>query len=286
VLQRKIANGQYAHNRKYHDREDAFLGDGPDTMHALGITLTDGSITRGGILSYKVAAGDEDILYHISDYVGSGRPVLPTVGRINGVEYPQVYLRFTNSMLIINLLKRGLRSRGKDPGSLQVVPPDLAECLHFWRGVFDGDGGLSFDAKGSFDLGLTNRVFPILQGFEDYVVAKVALRGAQHRKWTDLGNGTKTLVWSGLNAQAILRLLYIDNHGNFYPHAIRRKVAEVKRALRLNIGNSARRCTAAQVAAVRDMGAAGIGAHEIAKSLGVAAETVWDILAGRSYRGV
>ena len=197
VLQRKIANGQYAHNRKYHDREDAFLGDGPDTMHALGITLTDGSITRGGILSYKVAAGDEDILYHISDYVGSGRPVLPTVGRINGVEYPQVYLRFTNSMLIINLLKRGLRSRGKDPGSLQVVPPDLAECLHFWRGVFDGDGGLSFDAKGSFDLGLTNRVFPILQGFEDYVVAKVALRGAQHRKWTDLGNGTKTLVWSG-----------------------------------------------------------------------------------------
>lgn len=112
----------------------------------LGFLLADGCVTDRNRVSVRLASIDSGHVEKFRADIKSTHPVfrIPAMqsqlnGRIcNSSESVQFHFRSTR-------MTSDLQALGISPRkSLTAVPPQVAEHLrrHFWRGVFDGDGGM------------------------------------------------------------------------------------------------------------------------------------------------
>ncbi len=139
--------------RRYTLNEGAFATLTDDAAYWIGFILADGCVVKPkgfsapGVLTVCLSSCDRAHLESLNAFLGSDRPLAesgPQTFARAGKEYTsKKATRLTaNSLpLVADLVKWGITERKSHTAS---VHPDLAGNPHFWRGVVDGDGTVTW----------------------------------------------------------------------------------------------------------------------------------------------
>lgn len=126
--------------RKYPVDETAFDSLTDDSAYWIGFILADGNVhTNNGKHSLNITASvcDREHLHKFCRFMGTIRPLceIPNNGS------PAVSVSISSAKLIESLARWGVHPRKSKTAS---VIEELADNIHFWRGVIDGDGCLTW----------------------------------------------------------------------------------------------------------------------------------------------
>lgn len=129
-------------HRKYELDETFFdIIDTEEKAYWLGFITADGSVKITNCVVITLQVGDSEHLRKFAKSIRSGHPITFPIRVTDGREYRFASIRVCSKAVVAALARHGV-TRGK----VHVVQPckDVPMVLwsHYWRGVFDGDGGL------------------------------------------------------------------------------------------------------------------------------------------------
>lgn len=132
--------------RSYSINVGAFDAMTDEAQYWLGFLLADGCILDGKSLALQVGlmAASTGHLEKLRDFLGTDAPIRQVLRCCNFGEYPSAVLTVWSVDLCQSLMQFGVHPRKS--GS-EEVPGGLEQSRHFWRGLIDGDGCLSWTKK-------------------------------------------------------------------------------------------------------------------------------------------
>lgn len=150
----------------------------------LGFIVADGCIlwnetTGNYALQVVLQTEDEDHLLTLEHDMGGSRAPMVVSTQLDGYgEYKAVKLTWYSKYLVLRLMDIGVRPRKSGNETFPTIPEQFSQ--HFWRGIFDGDGCLVTQSKGS-NLVLEYRFSlagscALLEAFQDWAQATVNVR--------------------------------------------------------------------------------------------------------------
>jgi hypothetical protein len=140
-LNRSKSYRKYTLNEHFFDRVDT-----EEKAYCLGYILGDGNIRRNGYtVTIVTKFTDRIILEAIKDELNYGGPIYHKTSVVRGKRHKGWALSMSSVLMVEALAKLGIGPAK----SLTVVPPSGPPELmrHFWRGVVDADGCLSWDGR-------------------------------------------------------------------------------------------------------------------------------------------
>lgn len=174
-------------------------------LYFYGLLLADGCLAKnksGKHVRVDITLKEEDkyMLQNLLDYIGSDSSIRNASQfdkRTNKTYYANS-ISFNDSDIVDRLVSYGFEPRKSL--NEKVPPKHIADSRHFWRGLIDGDGCLSKDARlslvGSYDIN---------KAFNDFVEANIDI--TTKRKVVDR-NGLCSVEYSGDDARRVSKLLY------------------------------------------------------------------------------
>lgn len=206
--------------RKYPVNEDFFdIIDTEEKSYWLGFITADGSV-GGGALQIRLSTKDRGHLVKFIEVISPGRPIGGTfVGARNGKKYAVSFIKIRSRRLVFALGRLGVYARKFH----SVVPccRQMEEDLvrHYWRGVFDGDGGISriTNRQGAWRIDFVGSE-GMVSGFSEWVKsisdnkASVRVMGSIYAICY-VGSGTVTRVINELYSNSSV---YLDRKFNLF----------------------------------------------------------------------
>lgn len=110
----------------------------PDMAYVLGLIITDGCISKTGVISLSM--NDRELLEKVKKVMGSAHNIAPSKHQ-KGL----YYFHFAREKLVEDLYKFGIFPRKSLTVKFPYVPQEYLP--DFIRGVFDGDGSVFFDKR-------------------------------------------------------------------------------------------------------------------------------------------
>ena len=202
---RSEAHRKYAVNENYFDRIDT-----EEKAYWLGFLSADGTILPQYIL-LRLAVKDKEHVYKFAHALESEHPITVRDAKACGKTYKFVGIRIGSSKLAKSLIQLGVTPNK----SLTISPCDkisLELMRHYWRGVFDGDGSISFSYNkggGSLRCNLSLTCSKaMIYGFRDFVLEFVKFKT---KPYPD--KNVYSITFGGVPLpQKIIRLLYAESH--------------------------------------------------------------------------
>mgnify|MGYP001592825679 CR=1 FL=1 len=157
------------HHTRLYSVDDHFFDviDTEEKAYWLGFIAADGYVAPR-LLSISIAVKDESHLLKLLDSMSSNYPIHRYY---NGNSYGRNWissLRISSHGIASALSAHGLEQR--KTFTVQPHPCSLSSlAMHYWRGVFDGDGCICRPDDGSCSLSLTGNVF-MVDGFRSFVM--------------------------------------------------------------------------------------------------------------------
>jgi hypothetical protein len=162
--------------RKYKTDDHYFdVIDNESKAYWIGFISADGNICENA-LQINLSEIDKDHLYKFLKEISPTRPICLSAARsYHGKKYNTALLKIRSNHLINTLIGYGINRRKSLTLSpcLDKIPEHLTR--HYWRGVFDGDGGISrnnkypqklrIDFVGSMDM--VNAFHKFVGGFDN-----------------------------------------------------------------------------------------------------------------------
>ena len=137
VHRRGRADAQRVHSLR-EDYFDAITDEA--RAYWLGFLAADGGVSDRGDIVVGLAACDAGHLYKFRAALETSYPIRLGVTRSAFGDFPNARLDIRSPRLAAALARLGVAPRKSLTGAPSPVPPELAR--HYWRGVFDGDGGI------------------------------------------------------------------------------------------------------------------------------------------------
>jgi len=126
------------HNRKYAINEDFFKKSSESTYYCLGFIVADGCLVEGRKIQINIV--DKDILEKIRKAMDSEHPIKYAKQSKNTLGDFYYRLSIGSVKMYKDLEKLGVHPRKTSTQGIIDVPNNMFK--HFFRGVFDGDGGV------------------------------------------------------------------------------------------------------------------------------------------------
>ncbi len=177
-------------------KEDIFDTITEESAYWIGFLLTDGNVyyppKRSKQLNLGLAKRDWEHLEKFKKFIGSNKKLY--YNKNNG----GVYISFYSNRIVEKLAEYGIVPK---KSTIAKIPESLKDDRHFWRGIIDGDGWISYSKRGYPIVGLCG-TFDILECFRSFVGKSVSI----YVKNTNFGE----LAYTCIVAQAIFKILYED----------------------------------------------------------------------------
>lgn len=161
-------------NRKYHVNSHYFdLINTEGKAYWLGFLFADATVhPNRPSVALSLARRDVDHLKKFKRYLNSGHPLAP----VNGL----MRVDIGSSVLRSRLIGLGIRPRKSTNGKpcLDHIPSNLH--IHFWRGVFDGDGWVCYNERkgrnrGQWQAGVCGTLETVVY-FSDFIYDHLGFR--------------------------------------------------------------------------------------------------------------
>jgi hypothetical protein len=170
----------------------------PDQAYWLGFLAADGNV-YGNTITLRLAIRDLAHVQAFAAAMGKGGEA-----KLSGGRYPSAVFYMTSHRAATDLSKLGVTPAK----SLTLRPwqpsPDLA--AHYWRGVFDGDGGFSHQRSGQrlYPKAALTGTFEVVEAFRAFVTESGAeTKGRAYRH----GRASWRVSWTGRGAETIAAIL-------------------------------------------------------------------------------
>ena len=280
--------------RRYLLNERAFDPDpvsNPECAYWLGFLMADGYVrAETGLVTVGLQEADAPHLKLLRQFFGTDAPV--KIYRSNYKDRRWCRLQVFSRRLMIRLGELGMPI-GSKHGVAVPPPPGLRSSVHFWRGFFDGDGGLSIRPNASTSRArpdlpkatMTTASPAMMESFVDFIVRAV-----------NPGSRTKAQVYKGrrgghlsINLGShttvqLARVLYFGPDGEPYAPALLRKLRIAASVKDMELAASARKLPPATVAEMRRRHSEGASRRDLCVETGMSRSRMSDLLSGRSYR--
>lgn len=131
-----------------------------DKAYILGLLLADGYIYKSNTVNLKLAEKDLDVLEFIRDTLCEGKKLhkdISSFTRAGGGEIISYSLNITSRKMVEDLEKLFIVERKTGKERIPYIPDYLMR--HFIRGVFDGDGSISYTNKAQASICCSNLSF-------------------------------------------------------------------------------------------------------------------------------
>jgi len=125
-------------NRKHRFDEDFFsVINSERKAYWLGFLITDGCVTRDGMIGISLSAKDADVLWKMKKDLQARTA---RVNRYKMGKHSYVSLRLHSKKMVGDLARQGVVPRKSLISAFPTIPPHLER--HFIRGCWDGDGSI------------------------------------------------------------------------------------------------------------------------------------------------
>lgn len=133
---------QYAIDESFFDVIDT-----EEKAYWLGFLTADGSIDRGNRIKLTLQAKDAGHLYKFTVALRTEQPIRLVDVTLKGKAHPTAVISINCQKLVWGLARLGVTERKSlTVTACQFVPDELQH--HYWRGLVDGDGCISYDKAG------------------------------------------------------------------------------------------------------------------------------------------
>jgi DNA-binding transcriptional regulator WhiA len=159
---KKLNLSKTFNRKKYYINDNYFNNIGPNQAYVLGFIMSDGYVNSNG-LEFTLAVKDIQILEDISKSMESNYPIKVTYGSGKNKNKQYCRSRFKSKIIYDNLVAMGYKRHKTGNEFLPEIEEDMFP--HFVRGMFDGDGYISFGnyqnyyIRHTFGLCCSNRTF-------------------------------------------------------------------------------------------------------------------------------
>ncbi len=216
-------------HRKYDVNEDFFNEiDTEEKAYWLGFLSADGTI-RENKVKIGLSVRDKGHVHKFVEALGSEHPIVVRDVSIDDKTYQTAEVTIGSTKMADDLARLGVvPNKSLIISPLANLPTMLAR--HYWRGAFDGDGGISFsrsrgDGAWTCTLSFTCGKAMVL-GFRDFVTGYVDTEASPR----PVGNVYRVVFGGKSLPQAIVRILY--DGASVY---LERKKESAKRLLALPV---------------------------------------------------
>lgn len=131
-----------------------------DKAYILGLLVSDGYIYRSNTVNLKLAEKDLDVLEFVRDALCAGKKLHKDISsfiRVDGSKIVSYSLNITSRKMVEDLEKLFVIVRKTGREKIPSIPDYLMR--HFIRGVFDGDGSVSYKKKAQSSICCSNLRF-------------------------------------------------------------------------------------------------------------------------------
>lgn len=131
-------------NKKYEFDETTFEKvDTEEKAYWLGFIVADGYVTKQNLFAIRLKESDIEHLEKFKKFIKSSHPIKKYKAKIKGKEYPACGIYISSKKLVFDLSKFGVvPNKSLTVKYSNLVPTQFVR--DYWRGVFDGDGHISF----------------------------------------------------------------------------------------------------------------------------------------------
>lgn len=159
---------------RIHETDESFFDniDTEEKAYWLGFISADGCVNKKR-LTLNVKKSDEKHLEKFRDLICPTNKVLTRVCITKGKSYLGSYLQINSIKMIKRLNELGIvQAKSLVLQPCKEIPKNLER--HYWRGYFDGDGGISYHSKSKtmkykYMISLTSGSVDMLNAFNDFL---------------------------------------------------------------------------------------------------------------------
>ena len=208
-----LGNKNGAGGRIYHLDETRF-DEIQDESQAywLGFLMADGCVRSDGTIHIKLASKDYDHLNKFREFIKTNYLIKETTN--NGRYYKHIVMR--SQHMVDSLMTLGVVPR-KSPIT-KIPPPELLQeslVRHFIRGVFDGDGWVTYNWKVGLVFGIIGS-YTLMSQIQEVLIRNCGLNHTKlHRDKQQASNTYVSLVYGG-NKQTRRIYRYLYANANIY----------------------------------------------------------------------
>jgi hypothetical protein len=170
----------------------------PELEYLFGAIASDGTLIKGGI-SVRIIQKEYEWLEVLGKLV-YGEGVSPTIYTSGTIPTLQI----SSQSLYDKLLDNGI---SHNKAHTIKVSEHLANSVYFWRGYFEGDGGVSITSKKRYAK-LTSCSVPVLTQYKEYLVSQ-GVEGVSNIQ-KNYTTSFKVLVMRKTSLKQLFNLLYAD----------------------------------------------------------------------------
>lgn len=186
---------QYPFNEEYFKEIDS-----EEKAYWLGFIVADGCIRTIPLSSLAINLKDSDY-EHLNLFQRCINRSAPLSRSISNFNTGVIRMQVSSKKLIDDLLKLGIQTK-KSHSQIPIILDNKDLQVHFWRGVFDGDG--SIHKKGKYwHISLTGNEF-IVNGFQKFLIDNSLPKGS-------ISNHSSIKKWKTggtFNPYVIIKFLY------------------------------------------------------------------------------
>lgn len=170
----------------------------PDQAYWLGFLAADGNV-RGNTIALRLAIRDLTHVQAFAVVMGRGGQT-----KTSGGPFPSAAFFMTSYRVASDLFKLGVTP----VKSLTLRPwhpsPDLA--AHYWRGVFDGDGGFSYQRTKQrlYPRAALTGTFDVVEAFRAFIIES---GGEGRGRAYHHGRASWRVSWTGHGAESVAAIL-------------------------------------------------------------------------------
>lgn len=182
-------------------KEDIFDTITEESAYWIGFILADGNIyhppKRSKQLNIGLAKRDWEHLEKFKKFIGSNKKLY--YGKDG------VFISFYSNRIVKKLAEYGVVPR---KSKIVKVPEQLKDNRHFWRGMVDGDGWVTFTDKGYPTFGLCG-TYDVVSGFRDFINSM--LRAQRDLKIYHHSQYCCQISYTGSYVRNLLHIIYPFN---------------------------------------------------------------------------
>jgi len=137
--------------RKYHILNESYFEqiDTEEKAYFLGFLMADGYVQGERRVGVTLQAADVEILVALKAAIGSSSPIREKVSKLNGKEFAGVYFSMCSVKMTQDLQRWGIVERKSWSAQYPSLPDEPRLHAGFIRGLFDGDGSVAWQSRGS-----------------------------------------------------------------------------------------------------------------------------------------
>lgn len=211
---------RYPLNETYFDAIDT-----PEKAYWLGFIVADGGIVRQGTKSYdlrvELAEVDAGHLRLLGAVLESPRQLLPRIRKRGNGILQRTFTFVASSWYLVESLERLGVTTAKSATAVPWAGP-ASLMPHYWRGLFDGDGGISYlKTNQHWSLSFCGSR-PCVQGFSQWAAEVTGIHVAP----LPVKHSPSCWTWVAAGTWGVQRLA-VELYGNA-PVGLERKLAQVR----------------------------------------------------------